>query len=257
MHMNHKVGDKMFIYYAGKTLEIVDEKTGEIIEVQFFVAILGASQYTYAEASMSQKKEDFIASVKNALHYFKGVPKAIVPDNLKSAVTKSSKYEPTVNETFLDFSEHYGTTILPARAYRPRDKSLAEGAVKILYQRIYPKLSNQTFYSLRELNQAIWYQLEQHNNNRKLTGRPISRLALFNEIEQKELSALAKERYEIKMLTFATVQQNGHILLSKDKHYYSVPYQYIRKKVKIVFTKKITKFVLILIAKNCFYQENN
>ncbi|MCO6499863.1 MAG: IS21 family transposase [Vicingus serpentipes] len=237
MHMNHKVGDKMFIDYAGKTLEIVDEKTGEIIEVQFFVAILGASQYTYAEASMSQKKEDFIASVENALHYFKGVPKAIVPDNLKSAVTKSSKYEPTVNETFLDFSEHYGTTILPARAYRPRDKSLAEGAVKILYQRIYPKLSNQTFYSLRELNQAIWYQLEQHNN-RKLTGRPISRLALFNEIEQKELSALAKERYEIKMLAFATVQQNGHILLSKDKHYYSVPYQYIRKKVKIVFTKK-------------------
>lgn len=237
MHMNHKVGDKMFIDYAGKTLEIVDEKTGEITVVQFFVAILGASQYTYAEASVSQQKEDFIASVENALHYFKGVPKAIVPDNLKAAVTKSSKYEPTVNETFLDFAEHYGTTILPARAYRPRDKSLVEGAVKILYQRIYPKLSNQTFCSLRELNQAIWYQLEQHNN-RKLTGRPISRLALFNEIEQKELSALARERYEIKMLAFATVQQNGHILLSKDKHYYSVPYQYIRKKVKIVFTKK-------------------
>ena len=140
MHMTHKDGDKMFIDYAGKTLEIVDEQTGEVINVQFFVAILGASQYTYAEASMSQKKEDFIASVENSLHFFKGVPKAIVPDNLKSAVTKSSKYEPTVNETFLDFSEHYGTTILPARAYKPRDKSLAEGAVKILYQRIYPKL---------------------------------------------------------------------------------------------------------------------
>lgn len=237
MHMNHKVGDKMFIDYAGKTLEIVDEKTGEIIEVQFFVAILGASQYTYAEASMSQKKEDFIASVENAMHYFKGVPKAIVPDNLKSAVSKSSKYEPTVNETFLDFAEHYDTTILPARAYRPRDKSLAEGAVKILYQRIYPKIRNQTFYSLRELNQAIWYHLEQHNN-RKLTGRPTSRLALFKEIEQHELSALPQERYEIKMLSFATVQQNGHILLSKDKHYYSVPYQYIRKKVKVVYSKK-------------------
>jgi transposase len=235
MHMTHKVGDKMYIDYAGKTLEMVDESTGEIITLQFFVAILGASQYTYAEASMSQKKEDFIASVENSLYYFKGVPRAIVPDNLKSAVTKSSKYEPTVNETFLDFAEHYDTTILPARAYKPRDKSLAEGAVKILYQRIYPKLRNQTFYSLREINQAIWYQLEQHNN-RKLTGRPTSRLALFQEIEKKELLALPKQRYEIKSLAFATVQQNGHVLLSKDKHYYSVPYQYIRKKVKIVFT---------------------
>ncbi len=237
MHMNHKVGDKMFIDYAGKTLEIVEEQTGEITEVQFFVAILGASQYTYAEASMSQKKEDFISSVENALHFYKGVPRAIVPDNLKSAVTKSSKYEPTINETFLDFAEHYGTTILPARAYKPRDKSLAEGVVRILYQRIYPKLSNHTFYSLRELNQAIWMQLEQHNN-RKLTGRPTSRLALFNEIELNELSALPQERYLIKSLAFATVQRNGHILFSKDKHYYSVPYQYIRKKVKIVYTNR-------------------
>jgi len=237
MHMTHKVGDKMYIDYAGKTLEIVDEKTGEIINLQFFVAILGASQYTYAEASMSQKKEDFILSVENALRYFNGVPRAIVPDNLKSAVTKSSKYEPTVNETFLDFAEYYNTTILPARAYKPRDKSLAEGAVKILYQRIYPKLRNQTYYSLREINQAIWYHLEQHNN-RKLTGRPTSRIALFKEIEEKELSALPKERYQIKSIAFATVQQNGHILLSKDKHYYSVPYQYIRKKVKIVYTNK-------------------
>jgi len=235
MHMNHKAGDKLYIDYAGKTLQIVDKITGEITEVQFFVAILGASQYTYAEASMSQKKEDFILSVENSLHYIKGVPKAIVPDNLKSAVTKSSKYEPTVNETFLDFAEHYGTTILPARAYKPRDKSLAEGAVKILYQRIYPKLRKQIFYSLRELNQAIWLELEQHND-RKLTGRPTSRLQLFNELELKELSPLPIERYEIKTLAFATVQQNGHVLLSKDKHYYSVPYQHIRKKVKIVYT---------------------
>lgn len=184
---------------------------------------------------MSQKKEDFICSVENALHYFKGVPGAIVPDNLKSAVSKSSKYEPTLNETFLDFAEHYGTTILPARAYKPRDKSLVEGAVKILYQRIYPKLRKQTYFSLRELNQAIWMLLEQHNL-RKLTGRTTSRIQLFSDYEQKELSALPQERYEIKSLSFSTVQQNGHVLLSKDKHYYSVPYQYIRKKVKIEFT---------------------
>lgn len=235
MHMNHKAGDKMFVDYAGKTLQLIDEDTGEITEVQFFVAILGASQYTYAEASLSQKKEDFITSVENAIHYFKGVPAAIVPDNLKSAVIKSNRYEPIINETFLDFSEHYGTTILPARAYKPRDKSLAEGAVKILYQRIYPEVSNKTFYKLKDMNQAIWKELGIHNN-KKLTGRPSSRLQLFNEIEKEKLSPLPVNRYEIKQLAFATVMLNGHVLLTKDKHYYSVPYQYIRKKVKIMYT---------------------
>jgi transposase len=233
--MNHKAGDKMFIDYAGKTLQIINRETGEVQEVQFFVAILGASQYTYAEASMSQKKEDFIASVENALQFFKGVPAAIVPDNLKSAVIKSNKYEPTLNDTFLDFAEHYATTILPARAYKPRDKSLAEGAVKILYQRIYPTLRGKDFYTLKELNQAIWKELEAHNN-KLLTGRKLSRLQLFLEDEKDQLSALPLERYEIKQLSFATVMQNGHVLLGKDKHYYSVPYQYIRKKVKLVYT---------------------
>ncbi len=235
MHMNHKAGDKMFIDYAGKTLEIVDKDSGEISEVQFYVAILGASQLTYAEATPSQQKEDFVASTENALHYFGGVPAAIVPDNLKSAVTKSSRYEPTINETFLDFAEHYETTILPARAYKPRDKSLAEGAVKILYQRIYPVLRKQVFHSLKEMNKVILEELEKHNN-RKLTGRPQSRREMFNEVEKQELSPLPVERYEIKELAFATVMQNGHILMSKDKHYYSVPYNYIRKKVKIMYT---------------------
>ena len=237
MHMEHKAGDKMFIDYAGKTLQIIDKKSGEITDVQFFVAILGASQYTYCEATPSQKSVHFIESVENALHFYRGVPRAIVPDNLKSAVTKSSKYEPTINETFLDFAEHYQTTVLPARAYKPRDKSLAEGAVKILYQRIYSKIKDRTFFSLKELNHAIWAYLEVHNN-RKLTGRPTSRFSLYNEIEQKELSDLPQERYEIKSQFFATVQQNGHVLLSADKHYYSVPFQYIRKKVKIVFSQK-------------------
>lgn len=237
MHMNHKAGDKMFVDYAGKTLEIVDKGTGEVVEVQFFVAILGASQYTYAEASTSQKKEDFITSVENALHYFNGVPAAIVPDNLKSAVTKSNRYEPTLNEAFLDFAEHYETTILPARAYKPRDKSLAEGAVKILYQRVYPTLRGKVFHDLKTLNKAIWAALETHNN-KKLTGRPTSRLQLFNEDEKDKLSPLPVERYEIKQFSFATVMQNGHVVLSSDKHYYSVPYQNIRKKVKLVYTSK-------------------
>ncbi|WP_367753466.1 IS21 family transposase [Flavobacterium sp. WC2430] len=160
MHMNHKAGDKMYVDYAGKTLSIIDKDTGEIKEVQFFVAILGASQYTYAEASMSQQKEDFVTSVENAMHFFEGTPAAIVPDNLKSAVIKSSRFEPTINETLADLAEHYQTTILPARAYKPRDKSLVEGAVKILYRRIYVNLKETKFFSLEELNQQIWDLLD-------------------------------------------------------------------------------------------------
>jgi len=215
--------------------QITDKQTGEIIQVQFFVAILGASQYTYAEASMSQKKEDFIASVENAIHYFKGVPAAIVPDNLRSAVTKSNRFEPVINEMFQDFAEHYGTTIIPARVYKPRDKSLVEGAVKILYHRIYPALDSMMFYSLKQLNEAILVELTKHNEM-KLTGRPSSRLQLFKEIELQELGPLPVERYEIKQMLQATVMKTSHVLLNKDKHYYSVPYQYIRKKVKIFFT---------------------
>lgn len=237
MHMVHKAGDKMFVDYAGKTLEIVDQQSGEVTGVQFFVAILGSSQLTYAEATRSQNKEDFIASVENALHYYQGVPQAIVPDNLKSAVTKSNRYEPTINETFLDFSEHYGTTILPARAYKPRDKALVEGAVKILYTRIYSLLRNETFFSLDSLNQAIWKGLEKHNQT-KFTGKTYSRKDLFEEIEIHKLSLLPQQRYEIKHQAIATVMQNGHVLLGQDKHYYSVPYAYIRKKVKLLYSSK-------------------
>ena len=164
MHQDHKVGDKLYIDFAGVKLSIVDKETGELTEVEVFVAILGASQLTYVEAVSSQQKEDLIAACENALHYIGGVPAAIVPDNLKAAVTKSNKYEPTLNESFADFADHYGTTILPARAYRPRDKALVEGAVKIVYSRIYAPLRKQIYSSLSELNAAIHFALEAHNN---------------------------------------------------------------------------------------------
>lgn len=235
MHMTHKMGDKMYVDYAGKTLEVVDKEAGESQEVQFFVAILGASQYTYAEASPSQKKEDFVASVEKALHYFEGVPSAIVPDNLKSAVIKSDRFEPTINETLMDFAEHYQTTVLPARAYKPRDKSLVEGAVKILYQRLYTQLRQEEFHSIESLNERIWELLKEHNQ-KKLTGRPFSRYQLFIEDERDKLGALPMERFEIRYQSFATVNRNSHVMLGADKHYYSVPYQNIRKKVKLLYT---------------------
>ncbi len=168
--------------------------------------------------------------------FFEGTPAAIVPDNLKSAVIKSSRFEPTINETLSDLAEHYETTILPARAYKPRDKSLVEGAVKILYRRIYVNLKDEKFFNLDELNQQIWDLLDAHNN-RKLTGRPYSRYELFLEDEKEKLRPLPQERFEIRYQSFATVMQNGHVQLSQDKNYYSVPYQYVKKKTKLLYTK--------------------
>jgi transposase len=236
MHIEHKVGDKLYIDYAGGKLSYIDKETAEIIESEVFVAILGASQLTYVEASQSQKQEDFIQCCENALHFFGGVPQAIVPDNLKSAVIKSSKYEPTLNETYEHFAYHYNTAVLPARAYKPKDKSLVEGAVKIAYRRIYAELNEKEFYSLEELNQAIWQALDKHNNI-LLTGRHYSRKQLFEETEKGVLQALPPHRFEFKRRQIATVASNGHVCLREDKHYYSVPFQYLGKKVKILYNR--------------------
>lgn len=236
MHMVHKAGDKMYIDFAGEKLQIVDSQTGEILDVEVFVAILGASQLTYAEACMSQKKEDFITCCENALHYFGGVPQAIVPDNLKTAVTKSDRYEPTVNESFEDFADHYQTALLPTRAYRPRDKSLVEGAVKILYNKIYSNLSKELKTSLAALNEEMLPHLEQHNRA-KMQGRPYSRLQQFEEIEKKTLQPLPPLRYEFKRRAMMTVMKNCYVCLSEDKHYYSVPFKYIGRRVIMVYSK--------------------
>ena len=236
MRMEHKVGDKLYVDFAGDKLSIIDKHTGEIQLVEVFVAILGASQLTYVEAVMTQQKEDFIVACENAIHYCNGVPAAIVPDNLKSAVTKSSKYEPTLNDSFADFAEHYGTTILPARAYRPRDKALVENAVRIIYTRIYAKIRGVDYHSLEDLNTSIKMALEEHNNA-FLQGRNYSRRQQFEEIERATLAPLPPLRYELKKQLYATVAKNGHVGLSIDKHYYSVPYRFIGKKVKLLFSR--------------------
>jgi transposase len=235
MHMEHKVGDKLYIDFAGDKLHFIDPQSGQQQPVEVFVGILGASQLTYVEGVMSQQKEDLIAVCENTLHYCQGVPAAIVPDNLKSAVTRSSKYEPTLNETFADFASHYGTTILPARAFRPRDKALVENAVRLIYSRIYVKVRAGRYYSLAELNAAIREALEVHNNA-LLRGRNYSRRQQFDEIERAALMPLPALRYELKKQLFATVAKNGHVGLGPDKHYYSVPYRFIGKKVKLLYS---------------------
>jgi transposase len=235
MHFEHKSGDKMYIDFTGKKLNYTDRSTGEIREVEVFVAVLGASQLTYVEAVTSQRKEDFIRAVENALYYFKGVPQAIVPDNLKSAVSKSNKYEPQINETFADFALHYGTTILPTRSYKPKDKALVEGAVKIIYTRIFTEINNEIHFSLGSLNKSISHLLEKYNDI-KLTGRQQSRREIYQTTELCELKPLPINRYEIKNYQQATVYKTSHIWLSADEHYYSVPYRYINRKVQIIYT---------------------
>jgi transposase len=235
MRIIHKVGDKMMVDYSGKLLEYINPDTGEVIKTQVFVAILPASQYTYVEASRTQKKEDFIVSCENAMHYFGGVPSAIVPDNLRSAVSKASRYEPTINETFEDFTLHYETCPLPARVRKPKDKARVEGAVSIVYKAIYARIRKQTFFSLEELNEAILLALNSLNN-RILTDRTYTRRELFEEIEKKSLRPLPERKYELKHFAKATVIRDGHVCLAEDKHYYSVPHQYIRKQVKIIYS---------------------
>lgn len=236
MHMEHKAGDKMYIDFAGDKLHYIDRLSGRPQPVEVFVGILGASQLTYVEAVMTQQKEDLIAVCENTLLYYAGVPAAIVPDNLKSAVTRSSKYEPTLNETFADFASHYGTTVLPARAFRPRDKALVENAVRLIYSRIYVRVRASTYYSLDELNTAIHEALEAHNNA-PLRGRNYSRRQMFEEIERSALMPLPAMRYEFKKQLFGTVAKNGHVGLAPDKHYYSVPYRFIGKKVKVLYSR--------------------
>jgi len=237
MHIEHKAGDKMFVDYTGKKLKIVDKITGEEKEVEIFAAILGASQLSYVEATESQKKEDWIKSNENAFRYFGGVTHAIVPDNLKSAVTEADKYEPLINPEYADFARHYGTVILPARSYCARDKALVEDCVKIIYTRIFAPVRNNIFYSLEELNQAIEENLD-HHNNMFMQRVKTSRKQLFNEIEKSVLLPLPAEYYEFKKFSNLKVQFNYHIELREDRHYYSVPFRYIGKQVTVIYTQR-------------------
>jgi transposase len=196
MHIRHKAGDKMFVDYAGEKWPITEAKTGKVKLMEVFVAVLGASGLAYAEASASQRQEDWIRSNERAFWYFGGVAAAIVPDNLRPAVSRSDPYEPGINPTFDDFAEYYDTVIIPARVRKARDKALAENAVQLIYQRVYAPLRNRTFYSLEELNEAIGPLLEEHNN-KAFQRLEISRRELF---ERTERSALKPLRTKVKLV---------------------------------------------------------
>jgi len=234
MRVPHKVGDKLFIDFTGKKLQVVDKQNGEVKDVEVFVAILGCSQLTYVTAVPSQKKEDFILACERALHFYGGVPEVIVPDNLKSAVTKAGRYESELYTHFAAFAAHYNTYVFPARVYKPKDKALVEGAVKIIYTTIFTKIDEKVYTDLETLNEDILIYLEAHNNN-LLTGCDYSRMQQFELLEKNVLKPLNKYLYDPMTTKTATVGKTGYV--TADYRYYSVPYKFIGKKVLLMYNR--------------------
>jgi transposase len=183
MRQNHKAGDKLFVDYAGQTVPVFNQQSGETRQAQIFVAVLGMSNYTYAQASWDQSLPNWIASHMNAFEYFEGVPRLLVPDNLKAAVARADRYDPDINPTYYEMSSHYGTAILPARVRKPRDKAKAEVGVQIVERWILAALRNQTFFNLNHLNREIGFLLEKLNEKpfKKLPG---SRSSWFHTDEK-------------------------------------------------------------------------
>jgi transposase len=229
MRQVHRAGEKMFTDYAGKKPHLVDPSTGEVREVELFVAVLGASNYTFAEATLTQQVPEWIGSHIRALEYFGGVPGAIVPDQLKSAVTSSCRYEPGVQRTFEEMGRHYGTAILPARPASPKDKAKVEVGVQVVERWILARLRNQTFFSLDELNERIAELLEELNaRTMRVYGE--SRQALFDRIERPALKSLPPERFVYAEWKHARVNIDYHI--DVHHHYYSVPHRLVHEPVE-------------------------
>lgn len=243
MVLEHKPGEKLMIDFAGKTTSYVDRETGEIVTCQLFVACLPYSNYFFAMAVPSQKLEDFIHALACCIVFVGGVSAVIVPDNLKSAVVKASRYEPDINQSLEDLANHYGCAVLPTRVARPRDKGAVENHVKIAYTQIYARLRNRQFFSLDELNKNI-LQCVIRLNQTRMQNKSFSREEIFLAEEKSLLRPLPIDPFEIKHYKEYTVAKNGHIRLTEDRHYYSVPYIYIGNKVKVIYTRSLLQVYL-------------
>lgn len=236
MRQIHKAGEKLFVDYSGLKSEITDRKSGRKTSVDIFVATLGASSYTYAEASANQKLESFIDSHVNTFEFFEGVTDILVPDNLKSAVTKAHRYDPQINASYQDLADHYNTVVIPARPYRPQDKSKVELAVKLVQRWILAKIRNEIFFSVEELNKRIRGLLDYYNGKIiKKLGK--SRKELFLELDKPALKALPQHRYEFKNVRWRLVNVDYHIEV--EGSYYSVPYQLTGKEVLARYNRRV------------------
>lgn len=236
MHIERKPGDEMFVDWAGTKMDVIDRKTGEITPAHIFVSALGKSGYPYVEAFPSECLENWIIAHIHAFEYYGGVPRQLVPDNLKTGVKKACNYDPVVNKTYLELAEHYGCAIVPARSRKPRDKSPVEGTVGDISTWIIAALRNQNFFSFREINLFIRDKLEDYarKNYQKKEG---SRKSVFTEFDLPALKPLAVKPFEMAFWKIATVTFNYHI--ETDKMYYSVPYEFIQKKVDVKISHSV------------------
>ncbi len=230
MRLTHKAGEKLFVDYCGHTMPVIDHATGEVRTAQIFVATLGASNYTFVEATWTQSKADWIGSHIRAFAFFGGVPEIVVPDNLKSGVKSPCFYEPDINRTYQELAEHYGVAVIPARVRKPRDKAKVENHVGSVEQRILAPLRNRTFFSLEQLGDAIAGLLDALNDRpfQKLTG---TRRKMFEEIERPALRPLPSSPYVFADWAKARVNIDYHIAVGG--MYYSVPYTLIKQEVDV------------------------
>jgi len=238
MRQVHKAGEKLFVDYSGLTIDIIDRQTGECLPAQIFVAVMGASNYAYAEATWTQKLFDWTGSHVRALRYFGGVPAVFVPDNLRSGVTKAWFYDPEINRTYQGLASHYGVVVLPARAAHPKDKAKVEVAVQVVQRWILARLRHRQFFSVPEANEAIGELLEKLNERpfRKLPG---CRRSLFEELDKPALKPLPLTPYEFDEWKTGQVGFDYHI--EWDEHHYSVSYQLAKKDVDIRATANMVE----------------
>lgn len=234
MHLEYDPGDMIMIDFAGKTLHYVDAATGEQIDCQVFVAVLPFSGLIFCEAVHTQQTADFTHLINSMLKFYGGVPATILCDNLKTAVKRCDRYEPDFTDICVQLGEHYATTFSATRPYSPRDKAMVEKAVNIVYRHIYAPLRNHHFTGIEPLNTAIHQQLILLNE-KPYKNTPYSRRYFFDQKEQGFLKQLPAAPFAAKKVVQLTVQRNYHVQLTEDRRYYSVPYQYVGKKVKVLY----------------------
>lgn len=233
MRQVHQAGEKLFVDYSGMRPEIVDPRTGEVTEVELFVGALGASGYTYAEATLSQDLPSWIGSHQRMFAFFGGCSSILVPDNLKSGITQPCRYEPGVNRTYEEMAAHYGAVVIPARVRKPKDKAKAELSVLLVQRWILAVLRNRTFFSLAALNEAI-RELLPALNDRPLQKLGVSRRELFEQLDRPALQPLPRSPYELGVWSRPRVSIDYHIEV--ESCYYSVPYALIHERVEVRLT---------------------
>lgn len=241
LRQEYRAGEKMFVDHAGPTVPIVDRQSGQILEASIFVAVLGASNYTFSEAVWKRDLPSWIGSHTRTVEFFQGVATVTIPDNWKAGVKDACYYEPDLNPTYRDWAAHYGTVIIPARVRKPKDKAKVEGGVLLVERWILAALRKRTFFSLAELNAAI-RELLIKLNQRKFRKLDTTRARLFEEVDRPALKQLPATPFAFAEWKFAKVHPDYHVEV--DHHYYSVPYQYVHEQVEARFSEKTVEIFL-------------